>query len=118
MIKMSEEMKYKASSWMTFAFRGFLTIGMAILLKSVPIFIYDLANWQKDIEDRSLTSVEMRIDLERHMAVWTLENQASAFARLAQTEKAIIELRKADKISAADRDLIKESLNRIEKLLK
>jgi len=111
---MSEEIKRKANSWITFAYRAFIGVGMAVMLKSVPVFIYDFASWQKDVEDRTLSSVEMRIDLERHMAIWSLEAQAKAFGRLGATEKAINELRKSDSLAEIDRAQMRALLAQIE----
>ena len=114
MIVMSDEIKQKANSWMNIAFRTFITIGMAILLKSVPIFIYDVSAWKTDVESRTISTVEMRIDLERHMQIWTLERQALAFSRLSDTEKAIKDLKKSDSLSAIDRAKMREILKKIE----
>lgn len=115
MTGMSEEVKRKANSWITFAYRSFIGVGMAIMLKSVPMFIYDFAKWQKDVEDRTLSSVEMRIDLERHMAIWTVTTPKEAFDRLKATETAIIALKKADSLSAIDRAQMRNILAQIER---
>ena len=113
-LKMSNEQKQKASSWMNLAYRTFLTIGMAILLRSVPVFIYDLAIWKKDVDDRTLSTVEMRIDLERHMEIWTTTTPREAFDRLKATEAAIITLKKADSLAEIDREQMKLLLAKIE----
>lgn len=114
MITVSERNKRKVGSWGTIIYRTFVGIAMVILLKSIPIFIYDAAKWQKDIEDRTISTVELRIDLERHMAIWTLEAQASAFMRLKSTEEAIISLRKADSVAKIERENIRKLLSKIE----
>lgn len=111
---MSEEIRRKANSWVTLIYRAFITIGMAVILKSLPMFIYDVARWQKDIEDRTLTSVEMRIDLERHMAVWTPEAQITAFNRLKESETSIRNLQIADSLAKIEREEMHKILSKIE----
>lgn len=115
MIKMSEEIKQKANAWLTLAFRTFMTIGMAVILKSVPMFIYDVAIWKKDAEDRMLSSVEMRIDLERHMEIWSPVAQREAFDRLKAVEDSTILNRRADSAMSAQIKEIRFVLARIER---
>lgn len=110
MIKMSEEQKVKASSFITLAYRAFIGIAMVILLKTIPLFIYDAAQWQRDIESRTLSSVEVRIDLERHLKV-----NNRALERLLYNENAIISLQKADSLSILDRSQMRTLLEQIEK---
>ena len=103
--------KVKSSGWIPNLLTPALLI--VIIFNTVKITAYI-----SEIESRTLSSVEMKVRLEDHMATWTPVRQEKAFERLAQTEEAIIELKEADRISELDRKQIKESLARIEKLLK
>ena len=113
MIKMSEDNRRKVSSWATIIFRSFITIGMAILLKVVPVGLYDFAAYLDDIDDRSLTSVEMRIRLEDHMAIWTPEQQVIAFQRLKAVEDSAVQNRKADSVMNLQLEELKRVLDEI-----
>lgn len=102
--------KVKSSGWIPNLLTPALLI--VIILNTVKITTY-----VAEIESRTLSSVEMKVRLEDHMATWTPVRQEKAFERLGEAEEAILELKKSDELTLEEMKIIKASLSRIEKML-
>ena len=120
MIKMSEEIKQKAKSWADIIYKTFVGVILVMIFKSIPIGAYNIVEYLDDMEDRTLSSVEMRIDLERHMAVWTETTPKEAFGRLRAVEEAAAKNLKADSINLVEHQklnaLLKEVLAELQQI--
>lgn len=91
--------------------------GPSIMITLIGLAL-GLGQYIQSMDSRTLSTVEMRIDLERHMKIWTTTTPKEAFARLEAVEDSAIQFKSADSLAKIERDIINTKLNLILKLLK